>query len=343
MTWGKLFGATAFVWYGAALCVPAWMIGPEATVRGLIELLVGGLFTQAAALLASLLLLRSRPEFLRFRVTLAQILALLAGAAFAIPALGDPEAVVTWFGRAWAAGDFLLATQVLFLAWAVAGSYRLMRTELQFPPGLLPWLLFVLFLAGFAGGFDYAEVPDLMLAAAGLPPVRWLAACLAAVVATYAAALLEPKSVVALRRWRRALAERRFGAAFGLTPRWAAAFLVAGGLAATVGTWPGSAAVLRPFLAAVLLFLARDIAVIHLLTLDVRPRRGSLGVLVYLAALYAACPQVARLPGLHGIGTPFLSLFLPLPDAGWPGVAGPAVEAALVMALLLWRRRSRPI
>ena len=54
MSWGKLFGATVFSWYGSLFCAPAVLMGLENPVNALVEILLFGLLAHALALMISL-------------------------------------------------------------------------------------------------------------------------------------------------------------------------------------------------------------------------------------------------------------------------------------------------
>jgi hypothetical protein len=63
MSWGKLFGSTVFVWYGALWCVPAYFWSGQKSFADLVETALLGLFTHAIALfLTSCTCSRSAPR-----------------------------------------------------------------------------------------------------------------------------------------------------------------------------------------------------------------------------------------------------------------------------------------
>lgn len=310
MTWGKLLGSTIYAWYGALWCVPVFLLSGRA-VRDwpdFGQLLVSGLFAQAVALLVSLLMLRTRPGRLSFQVSIAQLFGVLAVTPFQTAAWDNTVAVIEWGHMAIPRPWFLLGSEVLFLAWAVVGVYRLMRAELQFRCQPWAWLAFVLFAAGYIAGFDVWTRSDVPIDATQAAAARAIAAFAAAVALTYVAAFVEPKSPVRLRKWLCALATGQTVRALETTPAWTVSGAVALILAAlamvlfelTV-TAPGATAVATPMVAAVVLFVARDIGLLYYLVLDGGARRGHLGALVYLAVLYGLMPMILTGSGQEGL------------------------------------------
>ncbi len=352
MSWGKLVGTTVFAWYGALWSAPAYFWSGERNALDLLEITALGLFTQTIALFLSLLLLRAKPQGLRFQVTLVHLLALLAVVAFhgtldRLAELPGWEAG-RWYAFPMAPATFRVASELTFLAWAVVGLHRMMRCELQFRPGLAVRLAFIVFLAFYAGG-----LPGLATAygAAG-----WFTAFLASGAAAYVAVFVEPKDFVHLTRLRYHWRQRDYKRVLGAVPTWIFAYLVAalcGGVAIAVWSlrpeevgdmgpafrlyleMPRTG--LPPFVVAALFFLLRDIGLIHFFTLDARVRRGHLTSLVYLAVLYALVPLILSALELEEL----IPIAVPSPFGHPLVVTLPALaQAAAALALCVWRWRT---
>ncbi|MCZ6720802.1 MAG: hypothetical protein O7A65_04595 [Proteobacteria bacterium] len=350
MSWGKLFGSTVFIWYGALWCVPGYFWSGQKSVADLAEIALLGLFTHAIALFLSLMVLRVRPGGMRFQVTLVHVLALSAALLYqaglqqivTLPSW----AVVRWYGVAIDGAVFRLASEVIFLAWAIIGLYRLMRLELQFRPGIYTRLVFVLFVAAYAGG-----LPDTVHSVA-----RWFVAFGATVLVTYVAAFVEPKGFGRLRRWGYYLKTRDLARALTTAPTW----VVSGSIAVllgvvTIALWstmdardaidaaPGLSVFfdirypkLAPFIIAISLFLTRDIGIIYFFTLDGRAKRGHLTSLVYLGVLYILTPLILSAFNLDRL----VPIAVPSPYGDPALVILPAlIQAGLVALLIAWRWR----
>lgn len=365
MSWGKLLGGTVFVWYCAALCLAVYVYAawPGATAtRILVDLAVfvgTGLLGQTVALASCLAILGRGAQGRRLPVTLSQLIGLavilqVPFGDYVDPVVGGVPVDASWYGMPVQTALFGLLSLAAFLAWALVGVYRLMRVELQYRSYPVVWLAFVAFLALYAEGFLYRA-----LSAPDVPVSAWLAlpAAIAAAL-TYLALFIQPKDIVRYRWLAAAIAERRWAGALTLTPLWLPGFAVTVLLAAAfVVLDPGTPARLQtalrtmpelsqllsldrlaagrlPAVLACLLFMTRDIAFVLFLNFNPRRRRADVAALIYLIVLYAALPGLATMLGAQVL----LPIFFPAP---WAHpllvVLPPAVEAAIMIALLAWR------
>lgn len=200
MTWGKLFGATAYPWYGALLCLAVLTLAsPEPAAELLPRILLlaaAGLLAQTTGLLASLQAIRKDRRFRRSQGAAFLVLGIGVGLPLLAPSFGSSRPVA-WYGWTVPVSDFVLLSALVFLGWALTGCYRLLRAELQLKSLPLVWVNFVLFVMIYAAG--------LTPVAGGASP-RLLAAFVSALLLTYAMAFSERKDPVALRRlllaWR---------------------------------------------------------------------------------------------------------------------------------------------
>ena len=353
MSWGKLAGSTIFVWYGAALSIPAALYSQNASMADLLRLLLIGIFAQVLALFASLAIQRLRPERLRFHVTQAQLVGVV-GAIFLWNILGWSHTRITiWYESSFGFGEFAFASGLAFVAWGCFGIYRLMRAELQFRCWPVGWSAFTLFCAVYATGFIPMRYHDV----APLDPIdqailQFYVAYAVIVGLTWLAAFAEPKGLVRLRRWRdtiRSGSPRDFPR---VMPSWAPGLLmalVAGALVVVLsllseGRYPYAVDQMLPsgmgsigaFSAAIFLFLLRDIGIIHFLTMDGRAKRALLSTLVYFAVLYGILPVILFSAGLKGA----IPLLVPSP-VGHPLVVILPVllQVGLIGGLIAWRWR----
>jgi hypothetical protein len=358
MGWGKLLGSTVYVWYGAALSVPALLYGWERDLGDLLRIGMVGLFAQTVALFVSLLVQRLRPERLRFQVTASQLFG-IAAAIFYRSVLEDaPSGLVgrgdmSWYGLSVSRDEFLLASGLAFLAWACFGVYRLMRAELQFRCWPAGWTAFVLFCAIYAGGFEAGRIhgnPTIFDVPGVGATSRLLAAYLTVLALVWLAAYVEPKGLVRLRRWGAALRLRNPRRILETTPAWLPGMLLGVVLGAVlVVGWSLSPETrdvyagfldmesLAAFAIAVFLFLLRDVGLIHFLTLDGRKRRALMTALVYLVVLYVLIPVILAAADWEGA----LPAFLPYADGHPLIVTLPVlIQVGLVGALLAvrWKR-----
>ncbi|HEX4534921.1 MAG TPA: hypothetical protein VH000_11865, partial [Rhizomicrobium sp.] len=216
MTWGKLFGATIYNWFGGAICLAlmfAYTLSHHGTAAAVIDLfyfLEIGVIAQAAAMLASLAAVNRGQKHSRFEIFLYQLAGLLAAlAVFYVWQAADPEGMarlgapltdtIVWWGQPFPPRGFLLASLALFTAWVLVGCYREMRTELKMPNGSLVWLGFLVFIGLYIAGFDAWLSQDSQMADWNPVALRLALAATTFCVLTYIMVLLEPKDRVQFR------------------------------------------------------------------------------------------------------------------------------------------------
>ncbi len=317
MVWGKLVGSTILAWIGGLLCLvvilyQAYRIGGAdnlATQAGYFFAI--GIISQATALLASVVAVRRRMSHTRFDVFLYQLAGLVAAllvwrvwqtvdptSLFRSLSGGmDPFAVreIWWWGGSFAPGAFYLASLGAFLFWVILGNYRVMRRELQVQNGPVVWLIFLVFVAVYAGGFDfwrnYIREPGFMTG------MRAVQGGIALIIVTYMMALVEPKEVVAYRWLIERFKAGQFISMLGRFPAWGYAYLavvILGVLAIVLLPWSvaeranvygGPMIVL-----AALGFVLRDCAVFMAMGLGQVGKRSDIAALAILALLYGFIP-----------------------------------------------------
>lgn len=363
MAWGKFFGGTVYVWYCGAICLGVWLVAslalqPAATaIRDGVYMIGDGLFGQVVAFAASLMFLRKQPLSRRLPVTFCQVLGLGAGLLMQ----NEPARVAErwfesgpmgWYGLPIEPGLFHLLSLAAFTAWAMLAFHRLMRAELQFRTWPWAWLGFAAFVMTYGAGFMH----DLFASRAG-GGFMLLVPLAIGVMLVYAALFGEAKDIVRYRWTLRSLKGGDWRRALALLPLWVPTYLVVaaialliavriepgplvGGFEATlrdIGILPTPAIFL-----ALLLFLARDIALVLALNFGGRARRADLAAFIYLVVLYGPLPGIVFAVGLSPLG----SIFFPTSMGSTLLTVGPpAIEAAVMMALLAarWRAANRSI
>ena len=325
---GKIFGGTAYVWYGTALCLAAFPFLPGAVSgRDVLVTILGGIAAQSAALLVMLVLLGFDRGHRRGSTMAAQLLGIIAG----VPSLGSSLAFslikgwgerMHWYGGEFSLADFTLAHQTMMMVWLVIGAGWMIRLQLGYRGSPLLYFVFALSQVAFAEGFLFAH---------GLvPPVAVLSGLAALVLAglTYVALLASPMAVADVKR----LALTR---SFSLLPSWG----LTGGVAIALGAltvmlggreWTLAAATLALFV--------RDIALVGAVRMMAR-RRTALLLVVLAVLLYGLLPQV-----LAAVGGDGLRAWM-FPEMGAKAITllGPWGQAlaALTLAGLAWSRHRR--
>jgi hypothetical protein len=354
MTWGKLFGATAYNWLGGLICLVVLLAGigaHEGVAVAAVEAvyyLVVGIIAQAASLLASLIAIRRRQGHSRLEIMLYQFVGLAAAlAVYFVWSAADPTAAlvprvhaadtIPWWGHVLDARAFLLVSLALFAGWLLVACYREMRLELMVPNAPTVWTAFLLFLGVYVAGFDSWMKENSGAAALDPVAIRLVLACSTYVVVAYAMVLLEPKDRVHYRWLLGQLLSGRLGAWLSGLQAWMVSYAAAVLVAAAFLAWVGRS---QPFgeeqatVAAVLGFMTRDMAIFVLVHTFAGRARGDFAAVIVLVALYALVPAI--LNGLHFENA--LVLFYPTPrNPIWVGPLLAWAEGIVVAALAMGR------
>lgn len=354
LMWGKLFGATSFIWFGALLCLPfvlypLWQSqGLPAAARELMILIVQGVLAQGVSLLSSLNLIRRQHDYWRLDAFLCQVMGIVAAfSAYGFPALfsfvSQEQAPFSWWGVTMAPHRFQFFSTLTFAAWTLIGCTRAMRWELRLASGPFVWLAFLIFLGAYEAGFeswfalDMGEGGALEVHAVTL---RLIIAGLAFACSAYGMVFLEPKDPVHLRWLMGKARSGRIGQVLLALDCWMLSFgaTVLCTLVVALMLWrdpqplggvPAPALVL-PLLAA-LGFFTRDMA-LFVLTRTWSRERGDFAALAGLAVLYVVLPQIAG---------PARSLWLPQLTAPTIALVAAWIEAAGVWAWTIARIERR--
>lgn len=356
MSWGKLFGATAYVWYGASLCLAVAAVESRQSWRGFLLHPIAGAAAMAVALLV-VLQQRGRGRAGGRRSSLiAQGLGIAAGFALspAGPGLLDRRGPYSRYGLEWYGLDvapdlFFLLAAAGFLAWALFGVYRAMCADLQKPVWPWAWTAFSLYVIAFLGGFAMSGENAL--------GVDWLMVAVpAAAVLFYVALFADGKDSVRYRWFLLSARDGDWARAARLMPLWLPSLPLLAVLAVALGirTDQGDPAQIQPLFydlfkiadvelvpatawaVAAVLFVLRDLLLVLFLNFGTKSRSPDLAAFIYLAVLYWI------VPGILGFLAPgwIQALFLPWPLSG-PVLAICAPLAEVVLLAVLVGRRWR--
>lgn len=337
MTVGKLFGGTVYAWYGAGICLLAMLLSGGVRDDDLapLRLVSTGLFAHGVALWFGLIQLRLQSGVRRFQVTFAQILAIIASAQF-LPLVAGFAFEINWYGIVFQPDVFALCVTALFAVWGWIGCYRLMRAELQYRSRPFVWLLFLGFLVFFFTGFTdrLPDLSDSLPMEAGFVEIGLSFHIL--VVATWLAGFLEPKSIVRLRRLIDRTRRADWRGVLDDLPPWVAGLPVVILVGIVTALRLPDGGVVAAQVLSTILFLLRDMALVHYVALGPNMRRGHLASLIYLIVLYAIVPALLGSVGAYDL----LALFVPVAGAQMLlGLIGPAAQVVGLGFLLAGRFR----
>ena len=361
MVWGKLFGATSYVWTGGLMCIAVIVAatfaeeGLASAIYDLFYYLSIGVIGHAVALQASLAAARRRTTHSRLDVFLYQLAGLIAAwCVWAVwqTALPDgwfrgahgPIETVAWWSQTISAPVFYLTSLAVFFGWALVGNNQLMRQELQMPVGPIAWVGFLLFMALYSAGFADLAVGD----TATLTAVRLAAAYATLGALTYASVFIERKDRVQIRWLGSRLMAGRIDQVLWNLPGWAYAFIGT----AVAASWlnfeltglpeikAGDETLSRVFLLASLGALARDIGIFLFFHMLPRQRRGDFAAIVTLILIYVVIPVILKGVGLGAVSF----VFIPQnpEQASWTSVVAAWAAAGVVWALAFSRASIEP-
>ncbi|NTV14118.1 MAG: hypothetical protein HGA96_09365 [Desulfobulbaceae bacterium] len=341
MTWGKLFGATAYNWYGGLIClavaIPAGLAAQgSASLVTIAALVASGVLIHAAILTLSLHGSR-QPTSMPQKNGIGWLALVLIFALFANLANKGGTPQIFWWNQAIDREFFWLASSLFFAAATVFAAWRVMSNALQVRTRPWAWPLFSLLLALYLTGIgDPAGQTEI----AALPSL----ALIVAMVMTYAALFSEPCGPLELRRLKLRQDSGDWQGWLEYLPLWpttlAAAFVYA--LLATVSAPPPPAAQsaqemltgIAPL--ALALMLCRDCCLLLFFAFAPQPGRPTWTTLLALGALDFLLPFSAKAAGM----TQLSWLILPLGSGNpWAAVLVMTLQAGLALGLLSWRWR----
>jgi hypothetical protein len=343
MTWGKLFGATAFAWYGGALCLAVYLFAAR-DLPGIgaptvaLALIAAGVLLHAFAMAVTLQSAQKGWSTGSRWATLLPVLIFLAiGPALAgVATRNEP---LFWFGVRFGAVDFLLASILIFSAWAVFGAYRVMCLELQVRTTPLAWCAYTLFLsiylAGFLGGhpgttvgaFDYLCVSGLAVS----------------VTLTYAMLFSEQNSAMTLRRMLLRAGQGQWLRVFEEMPCWPSTVVLACIFAIGIMVSPDlyrdhfellNKMALMPLV--IVFLLVRDAAILLFFAFAKQARRVEATALLYMVLLYWLLPGLFQMAGLDTVAEIILPLLI-RPGVG-SLIACAQAGIAIVLCVARWRK-----
>ena len=338
MTWGKLGGASAYGWYGGALClgvaVPAAVLGGQGdkVLQVTLSAILLGLFLQALLIAVNLQLLKNAGVKARRG---GVWLLLLVGLQALLPLIGmSRELMVTWWNQPFNNVNFALVSLALFAACALVAAWRSMAEVLAVRQ--MPWgwpalaLLATAYLSGFAPSHRLATVGVVGIGTCGL--------------LTYFALLSEPQPRPMWQRVVTRMTAGQWRAALLQLPRWPTTLLLSVPFSLLTSLalnqpdstpWVTAQTMLAHPVSAVLL-LVRDCALALFFAFSVKNRRAVASFLLLMVVLYGLLPLLAGATGssfLLGLAQPWLA-------TGGASLLAAAVHAAMALALLRWRWRS---
>ncbi len=337
MTWGKLFGATSFNWYGGAMCLmvvatAGFAAGKPDVLANLISLCAVGVMLHAALIALNLHTsqFESRAIQRGGMGWLAIILVFMFMPAFSF---GDQKPV-HWWGMEIGHALFWLDTALLFAACATFAAWRVVCNALQVRTRPWAWPAFACLLSVYLAGFAQGD------------GALWPIGLFVSAAMTYAALFTEPSTLL---RWRKLRLLQERGDSRGWLehlPVWPTTLALSFAFALMVvltssGTQDEFSPVnmLQPQYAfTIALMLLRDACILLFFSFAPNGKRAVGATMLYLLVLNMLLPFLAEVAGLETLRY----FFLPF-EASYDSrssVPVMAVHAAIALWLVRWRLRN---
>ena len=334
MTWGKLFGATSFNWYGGAICllvavISARNIGME--ISRIFTLVAGAIMIHATTLALNLHTSRVNSRIAHRGSLIGFVMVI--GMIFSPWLYTVKEQSLQWWWVNFDYHQFVLASSVIFALCAVFAAWRVMSDALQVRTTPWAWPGFAILLAVFLAGFiPYANLKILLLTGLGV-----------AITMTYIALFSEPNGISV---WQRVAVRAHTGAwrgVFEYLPLWPTTLLlsfVLAGLSSVAGpinlssNSQGIAQFLNTTPLTIAFMALRDTSIFLYFSFSEKANRVEATTLFYLVVLNVLLPFFAQVMGLNTVALIFMPISSSQPYWG-PVIMG--IHAAIALWLVIRR------
>jgi hypothetical protein len=260
--------------------------------------------------LAQAVVLLSSVQIIKLYHRSASSVFMVLGIIVALPLISwafKEDGHLSWYGMQFRVLDFLLVSVICFAVWSLVGIYRKMREELQFRNTPAYWFAFCVFVAVYLAGILQMPLPD-----DELVTLRLLAAYTTFIVLAYVMVVLEDKNPLMIRRVLAARRQRNWRGVFENTPCWFVTLLSVYALCLVLMfyaypdiTLAGRYLSFKSYLAAMALFLTRDVLIFIFFNMSANRRRADVTAIFYLLLLYWLLPAI-----LEGMNMPMVKAAL---------------------------------
>ena len=340
MTWGKLFGSTAFNWYGGVICLVVLAISGIAGSQPDWPVDLLGLIAVGILLHAALIPFNLHTGQLDMRIIqrggmgwLVIVFAFLVMQNI-ILALTVNDHPYSWWGAVYQNKPFMLGGALLFAACAVFGAWRAMSNALQVRTTPWAWPTFALILTVYFAGFsDHSvDTPLYIVSQSGLVVTLLL---------SYVSLFTEPGNLLAWNRLRLRQQSKDLRGWLEQLPLWPTTLLLSFifALLATLSHPEEVDSKTLPIFTVPLplaFMLLRDACIVLFFSFAAHARRPVAAAMLYLIVLNLLLPFFFSMLGLDNIAY----FFLPFDRAHGSNTSSllvMGIHAAIALGLLNWR------
>jgi hypothetical protein len=345
MTWGKLFGATSYAWFGGLICLAVYVfsamaLGHAEAIVWAIVCILAVISAHAITIAANLRIGQQDTPLLNrggaIPLGLFSVYLVLSPLGILLVG-GRADHQLAWWGLAFSQSGFALMTSILLVICSVVAAWRVMSESLSARTLPWAWPSLAIVLAIYIAGITTARVELIKT-----NPVHALCfiGCGIAVTMSYIAALSESNRLALWQSVRARVQSGNIRGALRLLPLWPTSLGVALAFAILMLIYSVISSQSDPKYTAMaiayLLMSLRDIAL--LIFFQWRPSvRKPLGAfIVTMLVLYGLLPILLNTIGIKGFALPWKGYG---EVEGWLSVAFAALQAAAACALTLWQAR----
>ncbi len=350
MTWAKLFGSTLIVWYGAFFCllIIAIYYNSEgyslvyskvnySTIEIIVTMILSGLLVQTVAFFAGLAVVRTGSAYYRSAdivvIFFSIITFILVLRYIQHGGIGEP---VRWHGFTFTASAFLMTSLLVFCGWALYGSYRLMRIELQLKNTPVAWLAFIIFMASYCAGFlSWISANDELFA-------MLVIAYIVVLVSVYIGLFSENKGVIVFKRLFYHFQQRDWLLLFQSVQTWMVSLVVLVMILLLLLILPNGDEFSIYFnLVNSSIFVLRDIGIALYFNFSAKPNKSDLTAFFYLLLLYMLLPMLLLLLS----GQMLISALVPWGSYPFVSLISGLLQLIIIVFLVIgrWRRSAKVV
>jgi hypothetical protein len=337
MTWGKLFGATSFNWYGGVLCLLIASMAGIAGHKALWPVDLLSLVATGIMLHATLIALNLHAGQLEMNIIQRGGLGWLAIVFVLIisPILASMTSDVLWWDMQISHEIFMLGSTLFFAGCATFAAWRVMSNALQVRTLPWAWPLFAFILAVyFAGITDHHGNPQFVLSYTGL---------IISAIMTYAALFTEPTGLLVWNKLNLRLQARDWRGWLEHLPLWPTTLVMALCFALSAeASLPPQLPHFVPLLQepfSMALMLLRDSCIVLFFSFAANARRAIGTAALYLFVIDFLLPFLFKVAGLDTLSYFFLPTGLRYSTT--TDILVMAIHVAIAVGAVAWRVRSQ--
>lgn len=340
LTFGKLFGSTIFIWYGAIICFIVYFIGlteadvaiQDNTMTIFLLLLLLGILAQTFSMMLSLQWTQYESNIAPRYITVLQIILLLSLMAPISFLIESHNNLFQWYNHTYNILDFSLLSGSFFLFWNLLGIYHLMRSELQFRSYPWIWLAFIFFIYFYSSGFITLPYSETIISYLFLYFII-------TIILHYAMLIFETKKSSQFQRLFISIKNKQFINILAYFPQWGWNLILLGILYILIlfnreympSIFVKEIDYPMLYLLAICLFIIRDTALVIWLSLNPRSKKPEITAILYLFILYFLIPHIFAATDQEIIK----AFFLPLSQVHWGLLLIPVTLEILVLFFLI--------